>query len=96
MKDAPSERSPKIDSQVSKLTLLNLTNTLLFGHSSFNDKINTLILDTTIELILSTKRFPEPLFQVKYIAIQYITVYILVVFNQTLLLRTPFIFFLHL
>ena len=71
------------DSQLSKSTLPNLRNTLLFGNPSFGDKINTLILDTRIKLMLSTKRFQEHLFWVKYIAIQYKTVYILVVFDQT-------------
>ena len=73
----------KTDSQLSKWTLPSLTNTLLFGNLSFGDKINTLILDTRIKLMLSTKRFQEHLFWVKYIAIQYKTVYILVVFDQT-------------
>ena len=52
----------KTDSQLSKLTLPNLTNTLLFGNPSFGDKINTLILDTRIKLMLSAKRFQEHLF----------------------------------
>ena len=48
----------KIDPQVSKLTLPNLTNTLLLENPSFSDtyqhtyEINTLILDATIEYIL--------------------------------------------
>ena len=52
----------KIDPQVSKLTLSNLTNTLLFVKLSFSDKINALILDATTEYTRSTKRFDEPLF----------------------------------
>ena len=80
----------KSDPQVSKLTLPSLTNILLFGNPSFSDtyqhtyQVNTLILDATIEYILS------------YIVIQYIKFYILVVFNQTLLIKTSFIFFLQL
>ena len=54
----------KTDSQLSKLTLPNLTNTLLFENVSFGDKINTLILDTRIKLMLSTKRFQEHVFLV--------------------------------
>ena len=34
----PHERSEQIDSQISKFTLPNLTNTPLFGNSSFSDK----------------------------------------------------------
>ena len=34
---------------------------LLFGISSFNDRKNTSILNTTIDYILSTKRFDVPL-----------------------------------
>ena len=51
----------KTDSQPSKLISPNLTNTLLFGNPSFGDKINMLILDTIINLMLSTKRFQERL-----------------------------------
>ena len=53
----------KVYPEVSKLTLPNLTNIILFRNSSFSDfsdKINALILDATIEHILSTKRF-DPL-----------------------------------
>ena len=50
----------KIDPQIPKLTLPNLTNTLLLGNSTFIDKINTLILDGSNEYILSTKRFDDP------------------------------------
>ena len=52
----------KIDPQVSKLTLSNLINKLLFVKLSFSDKINALILDATAEYMRSTKRFDEPLF----------------------------------
>ena len=45
----------KIHPQRSKYTFLNLTNTFLFGNPSFIDKINTLILDATIEYILLTE-----------------------------------------
>ena len=49
----------EIDPQVSKLSLPNLTNTLLFGNPSFNDTINTLILGATTEYISSPKKFDE-------------------------------------
>ena len=42
-----------------------LIRTLLFGSNSFNTDVNTNILNATIESILSTKRFDEPLFQWK-------------------------------
>ena len=38
-----------------------ISETLLFGISSFNDTKNTSILNTTIDYILSTKRFDVPL-----------------------------------
>ena len=38
-----------------------ISDTLLFGISSFNDTKNTSILNTTIDYILSTKRFDVPL-----------------------------------
>ena len=47
----PHEQSQQINSQISKLTLPNLTNILLFGNPSFTDNI----LDATIEYILSTQ-----------------------------------------
>ena len=45
-----------------------LKNTLLFEKSSFNDKIDTLVLDDTIDYILSTRRFA---IINKYVAIKY-------------------------
>ena len=39
-----------------------LTRTLLFGCTSFDSETNTLILKATIDYILSTERFEEPLF----------------------------------
>ena len=38
-----------------------LTNILLFGKESLNTNQNTAILNATMEFILSTKRFDEPL-----------------------------------
>ena len=40
-----------------------LIRTLLFGNNSFDTDANTNVLNATIEYILSTKRFDEPLFQ---------------------------------
>ena len=39
-----------------------LTQILLFGNATFNAKENTKIINLTIGLVLSTKRFDEPLF----------------------------------
>ena len=39
-----------------------LTRTLLFGCTSFDSETNTLVLNATIDYILSTERFEEPLF----------------------------------
>ena len=37
--------------------------TLLFGSNSFDTNANTNVLNATIEYVLSTQRFEEPLFQ---------------------------------
>ena len=74
----------KIDPRMSKLTLSNSTNTLLFANPSFTDKTSTFILDATIEYTLSTKLFDETIFEVKYIAIYmvlYIYIFIYMVFT---------------
>ena len=52
----------RINPQISQTSLQFLTNTLLFRNSSYSDKMNTHILNTTIDYILLTKRFDEPLF----------------------------------
>ena len=39
-----------------------LTQTLLFGSTSFDSETNTLVLNATIDYILSTERFEQPLF----------------------------------
>ena len=38
------------------------TRVLLFGDTSFDNNKNTFILDATIDYIISTGRFDEPLF----------------------------------
>ena len=40
----------------------NLTQTLLFGNTSFDITDNTNILNATINFVLLTKRFDKPLF----------------------------------
>ena len=42
-----------------------LIRTLLFGINSFDADANANVVNATIEYILSTKRFDEPLFQCK-------------------------------
>ena len=40
----------------------NLTQTLLYGFTLFDTETNTLVLNATIDYILSTERFVETLF----------------------------------
>ena len=62
-KDAPSWATlNRINPQISQTSLQLLTNTLLFGNSSYSDKTNTHILNATIDYIQLTKRFDKPLF----------------------------------
>ena len=51
----------RIDENVLSDSDPKISDTLLFGISSFNDTKNTSILNTTIDYILSTKRFDVPL-----------------------------------
>ena len=52
----------KIDPPTSKFTLLNFTKAPLLGNSSFSNIINTLILNPTLDDILSAERLDELLF----------------------------------
>ena len=54
-----------IDNNLLDLCEPVLIRTLLFGSNSFDTDANTNVLNATIEYILSTKRFDEPLFQWK-------------------------------
>ena len=51
----------RIDENILSDSDPKISDTLLFGNSSFNDTKNTSILNTTIDYILSTKRFDVPL-----------------------------------
>ena len=51
-----------IDRKILESTDSYLTQTLLFGCTSFDLETNTLVLNATIDFILSTERFEEPLF----------------------------------
>ena len=54
-----------IDNNLLDLCEPVLIRTLLFGSNSFDTDANTNVLNATIEYIISTKRFDEPLFQWK-------------------------------
>ena len=51
-----------IDSKLLESNDSYLTETLIFGSTSFDSETNTLVLNSTIDYILSTERFEEPLF----------------------------------
>ena len=51
-----------IDSKILGSNDFYLTQTLLFGTTSFDSETNTLVLNGIISCILSTERFEEPLF----------------------------------
>ena len=52
-----------IDCKLLEITDSSLTHTLLYGNPSFDIITNSLILNATIDFILSTKRFEEALFK---------------------------------
>ena len=52
-----------IDCKLLEITDSSLTHTLLYGNPSFDIITNSLILNATIDFILSTKRFEETLFK---------------------------------
>ena len=53
----------KIDCKLIEKNEGSLTETLLFGNSLFDLDKNSLILNTSIDYVLSTKRFKEPLLE---------------------------------
>ena len=52
-----------IDCKLLEITDSSLTHTLLYGNPSFDIITNSLILNATIDFVLSTKRFEEALFK---------------------------------
>ena len=50
-----------IDHKLLDNTNFSLSQILLFGNTTFNAKENTKIINLTIDFVLSTKRFDEPL-----------------------------------
>ena len=51
-----------IDSKILESNDSYLTQTLLFGSTSFDSETKALVLKATIDYILSTQRFEQPLF----------------------------------
>ena len=52
-----------IDNNLLDLSELVLIKTLLFGSNSFDTNANTNVFNATIEYVISTEKFEEPLFQ---------------------------------
>ena len=52
----------EIDSTIFNKSDLVVTRILLYGNESFKDEVNLLILNATIDFVLSTNRFNEPLY----------------------------------
>ena len=52
-----------IDENILSKDESNISKVLLFGDNSFNDTKNTSVLTTSVEYIISTKRFDAPLYQ---------------------------------
>ena len=52
----------EIDSTILNKSDLVVTRILLYGNESFKDEVNLLILNATIDFVLSTNRFDEPLY----------------------------------
>ena len=67
-----------IDNNLLDLCEPVMIRTLLFGSNSFDTDANTNVLNATIEYILSTKRFDEPLFQWKQKIFKQCSVFIVV------------------
>ena len=51
-----------IDSAIFNKSDSVVTRILLYGNESFKDEVNLLILNATIDFVLSTNRFDEPLY----------------------------------
>ena len=49
-----------IDSNILNQTDATITKTLLFGHLNYSNEINLQILNASMDLILTSKRFDEP------------------------------------
>ena len=54
----------EIDSTIFNKSESVVTRILLYGDESFKDEVNFLILNATIDYVLSTNRFDEPLYLV--------------------------------
>ena len=60
-RNTPLNKSTNIDSNILNQADATITKTLLFGNWKYSDKINLQILNASIDFILTTKRFDEPL-----------------------------------
>ena len=77
-----------IDCKLLEITNSSLTQTLPYGNPFFDINTNSLILNATVDLILSTKRFEEALFK------ELINVFFLFLNNESInLLISIYIFF---
>ena len=56
----------EIDSTIFNKSDSVVTRILLYGNESFKDEVNLLILNATIDFVLSTNRFDEPLYLRKF------------------------------
>ena len=54
-------KSTNIDSNISNQADATITKTLLFGNSKYSNEINLQILNASIDFILTSKTFDEPL-----------------------------------
>ena len=52
----------EIDSTIFNKSDSVVTRVILYGNESFKDEVNLLILNATIDFVLSTNRFDEPLY----------------------------------
>ena len=60
-RNTPLNKITNIDSNVLNQADATITKTLLFGNSKYSNEINLQILNASIDFILTSKRFDEPL-----------------------------------
>ena len=61
-RSTPLNNINEIDSTIFNKIESVLTRTLLYGDESFKDEVNLLILHATVDFVLSTNTFDEPLY----------------------------------
>ena len=88
----------EIDSTIFNKSDSVVTRILLYGNQSFKDEVNLLILNATIDFVLSTNRFDEPLYLLwihgwfSFIHISMATTYTIV---KVLIFTFSYYFFLY-